>query len=184
MAKEPEPLYPVFTRNPSDGTVSCPFPVDLPADDRYIIQLGKTCGALGLLLILWCVTDISSRWIFGVLGVLLIPFSTVILFESRRKMMLRLDETGFRIVGTRHDKPLVQWNEVEKFRMVNIRGSRFIAYQFKEGTSHTRQPGGVTLDINQFANLPVDTVCALMEECRREFGTPEKLPGEPDSKTI
>jgi len=161
-----------FYADPFKGEVTANFPVEFQNDKRYLVIYGITFGVFFILSAWWFVKDDSSRIISGSLSVLMALFAGSMFLIARKKISLRLDETGFKIVGMRRDKPAIQWNEIESFDVTRIGGNDFITYQFKQGTNRTRWPGGVALPINHFAHFQLNAVVSLMEACRLKFGTP------------
>ncbi|MGU7779930.1 hypothetical protein [Burkholderia sp. PU8-34] len=90
---------------------------------------------------------------------------------SRRELALRIDETGFVMVGAVREKAVTRWLDVTDFGVPNIYGNRLIRYPFAEHAQRARVPGGVLSPVGRFAELPLEAVAAMMEACRDTCAT-------------
>lgn len=172
MEQESETNESVWEIDPVAGKISGPFPLVFPADNRYFKRMAMLLAVIAGLAI-WAYVADTSLWPIGILAMVLVLCSGGVFFAARRKLLLHLDETGFRVVGSLRGSQVIQWNEVTEFSVISLGGNRLIAYNFIEPSRRRRLPGGVALGITRFAGLPVDAVAAVMESCRRQFSVAE-----------
>ncbi|MGU7769280.1 aspartyl-tRNA synthetase [Burkholderia sp. MR1-5-21] len=142
----------------------------LPVDNRSLKRKAAVCIVLAGLTFYGYSLDRSLIPVAG-LAALLALAGIGFFIGARRQMALRIDETGFVMVGAVREKPVTRWRDVTDFGVVNIYGNRFIRYQFTEHAQRARVPGGVLLPVNRFAELPLEAVAAMMEACRDTFTT-------------
>lgn len=157
--------------DPDAGTVVGQLPMTLAVDGRSLRRRAIVCAILAVASLCGYAAA-PALWPVAALAVLLALAGAAFFVSSRRRMALRVDETGFRLIGALREQPVTPWRDVTEFRIISVAGNRYIGYQFSALSSRNKVPGGVMLPIARFADLPLDAVAGLLEACRRQFGIP------------
>lgn len=162
--------------DPVAGTIAGQLPVTLAVDGRSLKRRAIVCMLLAAASLCGYAAA-PALWPVAALAGLLALAGGAFFVSSRRRMVLHVDETGFRLIGGLREQPVMPWRDVTEFRIISVAGNRYVGYQFSAHSSRTRVPGGVMLPIARFADLPLDAVAGLLEACRRQFGTPDNDAG-------
>lgn len=158
--------------DPVAGTIIGQLPVTLSVDSRSLKRRAIACMVLAAASLCGYAAA-PALWPVAALAGLLALAGAAFFVSSRRRMVLHVDETGFRLIGGVREQPATPWRDVTEFRIIRVAGNRYIGYQFSAHSSRIRVPGGVMLPIARFADLPLDAVAGLLEAGRRQFGMPD-----------
>jgi hypothetical protein len=128
------------------GALAGSLPITLAVDSRSLKSRAVVCAALAAATLCGYAAALAL-WPVAALAVLLGLASAALFVSSRRRMALRIDETGFRLIGSAREKPATPWRDVTEFRIVSVAGNHYIGYPFSAHSSRPKVPGGVMLPV-------------------------------------
>jgi 4-amino-4-deoxy-L-arabinose transferase-like glycosyltransferase len=141
------------------------LPLLLPVRKTQIVRIAV--GLFVLFALFLCLYIVTKDLVALGVTIVCAAMALALVILSRRQMALRIDESGFAVVGGLKQRPPIPWEHTSHFGTMRVGLNTFTTYQFTEASGRLRPPGGMALPGG--FDLPPDALAALLNACRAKF---------------